>query len=301
MDSHQRRMFRRMVERQKKTTDYPEPIPMREVTNLSSKKAKPWTTERVISILGLAGMLLIPLLQWDGVLIVRWELSIIGYLCVMAITLIAIWKWEGAAQWGEGKKILVLTAILLSLVAISSFGTFTEYRREHPLLHPGAQTTVAALRVAVTPQITVFSPTRDKGSRFWVAYTEYKDGETTIQGRFVSPVNAVVYLKVENESDEPVMIANLDVEMPTNQGRWLHVIRIDSRMVTVFIMNIENDFSKAFNIKTDLLDAPLFSQELQPHKPLLGAILLAYPSEMKPEEQFVGQFKIRLTDTKGAV
>jgi hypothetical protein len=101
-------------------------------------------TSLVLSIIALAIGVIIALLQWNGVVSVRWQLSIACYLSVSIGCLWALWNWEVAQAWPSLRRITFCISIGIILAGISASGVITEYKREQTpksVLEVSSQTT----------------------------------------------------------------------------------------------------------------------------------------------------------------
>jgi hypothetical protein len=90
-------------------------------------------TGLLIGIFGVILAVLIPLLQWNGVVTVRWWLSAFIYLSLIAVSGWAFGRWEVARRWSATRRGTCASLLVLILTAISVFGVVTQFRREHPV------------------------------------------------------------------------------------------------------------------------------------------------------------------------
>jgi hypothetical protein len=79
------------------------------------------------------------LLQWNGVVTVRWELSTLGYVIATVLCLWSFSRWEVPARWKRIWRWAATALIAIALLSAGSLGVITEYRREHPHLQVEAE------------------------------------------------------------------------------------------------------------------------------------------------------------------
>lgn len=94
-------------------------------------KPKHIDTGLFLTIIGLAGTGIIALLQWNGVVTVRWAWSAVGYALLVVLSLWAFWNWEVIHRSRQAARIASSVLFGSLLVAIPSIGVVSQYRREH--------------------------------------------------------------------------------------------------------------------------------------------------------------------------
>jgi hypothetical protein len=82
-------------------------------------------------ILGLVAIIGL-LLQWNGIISVRWAWSLPMYVVLCISAVYAFWRWEAARNWKIATRYSGVFVITIAFVAASSVGVVTQYKRENP-------------------------------------------------------------------------------------------------------------------------------------------------------------------------
>lgn len=111
-----------------------EAIPKRQVAlthRPATHEKKHIDTSLLLAVVGVITTGFVALLQWNGVVSIRWAFSLAGYALLTACSLLAFWKWEVSSSWSKSRRIAVFLALMTALSGISGLGVVTQYQREH--------------------------------------------------------------------------------------------------------------------------------------------------------------------------
>lgn len=141
---------------------------------------------------------------------------------------------------------------------------------------------------SVTVETSIFSNTFEQGGSFWAV-------ERFGPKRTKSPINAILAVRIVNNQSIASMISQFSTQAETSDGRWVPIIRINSRLVQLFFV-ADNDFTKAGLNTPTMLDSMLENRSMSPHETLKGFLLYAYP---RGKDYFTGKFRFSVADTAG--
>jgi hypothetical protein len=111
-------------------------------------------TGLVVAIISSAIGFIAILLQWNGVVEVKWVPSLIGYAVLVSVSMWALWRWEVAQDSHRHFRVVLFAFGSVLLISASANGVVTQYRREQPLR---SVLTMSALATNVSyPQGTKF-------------------------------------------------------------------------------------------------------------------------------------------------
>ena len=113
--------------------------------------------------------------------------------------------------------------------------------------------------------------------------------------RAVVAVNEMLNFRITNLQDVDSVIREIDVERETKEGKWVHLIRIPGRDVTMLF--IVQDKSQAKSFKPPSLEKILADQAIEHGHTVEGWVFCEYPYD----EDFVDSYRVSLTDSKGMV
>lgn len=92
------------------------------------------------------------------------------------------------------------------------------------------------------------------------------------------------------------MISQLTAEGNTTDGKWIRLLRLDSRTIQLFAV-ATGDLHKALLLTPMMLDVMLENRAIGPKEIVKGWLIFVYP---RGSDAFNGKFRFTVADTLGA-
>jgi hypothetical protein len=283
-----------------------------------NKSTKGLDTGLFVAIVGIVLMLVIALLQWNGVVTVRWGISALGYSFLVIVSIVAFWKWEVSAMWETGRRWVSAILLTVVLAAISMLGISTQYEREHPPIaaqhkpelpkeseQPPMPQTLAEQNKrpvppssqsklqTVAPRFTVLEGTSFEADDY--------DGTMLWEGMGVgkptiSPIGLAEYFTITNTDPRAsmAMIDRIEVDLKGRKGDWIELPRVLNIGPTYFGLMRDPTHIEVAQFTDGFLFDKLNHKNLSAGEAVQGWVLLELPDDLA---DYPRTYRIRIKTT----
>lgn len=219
-------------------------------------------------------------------------------ISTVIIGLLFIASLNTTTQW-TGFKVVPAILVVLYL-AIAAYAWVYRTSESTPTASPSQQKVPPGLPMPTEDSFQINLDTTIRNlHRDWSGFVATYNDVDRVHGRFVSPVHAILCIRITNMQKIPAMIENISAEAKTGGGRWVKLLRMDSRKVTLYSPGGDPNLKRTLGISGAYFERIYGGIDLQPGQTARGILLFAYPETVIPTEEVLPIYRIRVTDSVG--